>query len=165
MGRPRKLYTQPRSNTAPRLSIVVPVAQPIESATIPPAPDGLLPESVEAWDAVWQMPQAASLAGHQVVVIRWVRALDAWARALAAVDLAPLVSGSKGQPVENPLIAWIASREAEMEKCERQLGIGLRNAVDLGVTVGQAKLTAATLNAMTRDAVPSTTDDAGWSAP
>ena len=164
MPAPRKAVTQRRSNTAARLSIVV--ADRVHMMnTVPPAPAGLLPESVEAWNAVWQMPQASALAGHRVVIVRWVRALDACARASAAIVAAPLVSGSMGQPVANPLLAWIESREAEMEKCERQLGVGLRNAADLGISVGQAKLTAAQLNAMTRDAAPSTTDGDGWSSP
>lgn len=150
MPAPRKQTTQARSpETANRLSIVKPAE--VEPPKSPAPPDGLLPESIEAWDAVWLMPQAASFEGaHRVVVRRWVKAYDAWARALPVCESNPLVTGSTGQVVANPLMHWVASREAEMEKCERQLGVGLRNAADLGISVGQAKLTAAQLNAMTR---------------
>lgn len=150
MPAPRKGSTQSKSNgTAARLSVVK--VTEIEPPKSPAPPDGLLPESIEAWDAVWLMPQAASFDGaHRVVVRRWIKAYDAWARALPVCESNPLVTGSTGQVVANPLMHWVASRETEMEKCERQLGVGLRNAADLGISVGQAKLTAAQLNAMTR---------------
>lgn len=62
-----------------------------------------------------------------------------------------LVEGSTGQPVLNPLATWVASREAAMHKAEAQLGIGTKARVDLGISVGQAKLTAAQLNRMAEE--------------
>ena len=83
MPAPRKASTQPRSKgTAKR----IPTGQPgkaVEPAgpVSPTPPKDLLPESLEAWDAVWLMPQASSFVGaHRVVVLRWVKALDAWFR-------------------------------------------------------------------------------------
>lgn len=170
MPAPRKSTTQPKSNgTAGRLSVV----KADEQSVLPSPPDGLLPESVEAWEAIWQMPQASSFQGaHRVVLLRWVKSLDQWFRSIKVVEELPLVTGSQGQPVANPLMSWVTSRETEMEKCERQLGVGLRNAVDLGVSVGQAKLTAAQLNAMTRGSdgaaaetkAPAAIDAEGWEA-
>lgn len=167
----RKSSTQAKSNgTAPRLSVV----KPVEPKEHPSAPGGLQSMALEAWDAVWLMPQASAFEGaHRLVLVRWVKALDAWSRALTVVEAEPLVEGSQGQPVANPLMAWVASREIEMEKCERQLGVGLRNAADLGISVGQAKLTAAQLNAMTRREpngpgneieAASSVDSEGWEA-
>ena len=102
-----------------------------------------LAATVEAWAALWAEPQAQHLNGVQkVVALRWIVAFDEWQRALNVVVEAPLVAGSQGQPVANPLMGWVTSREAEMEKCEKQLGVGLRNKADLGLTIGQAKLTA-----------------------
>ena len=142
----------------------------------PDLPDGMLDETRQAWVALWEEPQAAHLTGAQrVVALRWAEAFDAWRRALEAVKAMPVVDGSQGQPVQNPLMSWVTSREAEMEKCERQLGIGLRNKADLGLTVGQVKLTAAQLNEMTRRGSSGSSNEAaaverpeelveGWSA-
>lgn len=146
---------------------------------VPVLPAGFLEESVEAWRALLAEPQASSLTGAQrIVARRWIEAVDAWLRALAIVKDAPLVQGSMGQPVLNPMHAVVVSREAAMEKCERQLGIGLKNKADLGLTVGQVELTAAHINSMYKgsdqggnaaagELGPQEEDwspDAGWSA-
>ena len=155
MPAPRKQQTQPRSRgTAKRLSSpATPAGLPAadgDGKEPPPLPEGdYLPETVQAWRALWAEPQAAQLTGAQkLVALRWIEAFEAWLRALRIVKEAPMVSGSMGQPVTNPLMAWVSSREAVMEKCERQLGIGLKNKADLGLTGAQAQLTAAHVNAM-----------------
>lgn len=159
----RKATTQPRSKgTAKRLAVVPaastrPADPTDKSSEIPPLPGAktLLLETRRWWEAFWSEPQAQAVTGAQrVVLLRWVRAYDQWARSLRVVEKSPVVSGSMGQPVANPLIAWVQSREAEMSKCERQLGIGLRNLADLGISTGQAKMTAAELNRMTREDGP-----------
>lgn len=155
----RKATTQPRSKgTANRLQVVPDAStHPGNSPEIPPLPGSktLLQETRDWWKAFWSEPQAQAVTGAQrVVLLRWVRAYDQWARTLRVVEKTPLVTGSMGQPVANPLISWVTSREAEMAKCERQLGIGLKNLADLGISTGQAKLTAAELNRMTREDPP-----------
>lgn len=154
MPAPRKAQTQPRSRgTAKRLTTSSTAAgMPAVAADGPPALPPLpgkmkyLPATLQAWTALWAEPQAQHLSGVQTVVaFRWIRAFDEWLRALDVVVQAPMVQGSQGQPVANPMAAWVQSREAEMEKCERQLGVGLRNKADLGLTIGQAKLTAQAL--------------------
>jgi len=154
MPAPRKAATQPRSNgTAKRLPAKPKPAKMVEhdGLQVPELVGEFLDESKQMWTALWLEPQAAHLTGAQkVVALRYIEAFDAWRRALEAVKREPTVAGSMGQPVANPLISWVTGREAEMEKCERQLGIGLRNKADLGLTVGQAKLTAAQLNQMVR---------------
>lgn len=122
-------------------------------ADAPPAPKGLLKSSQELWAAFWASPAAAGLHPVDVSLVEeWVCARDQWRRALNAVARTPVVQGSMGQPVQNPLMGWVASREAAMEKARRQIGVGLRNRADLGVSVGQAALTAAELNRMTLEA-------------
>lgn len=184
MPAPRKAQTQPRSRgTAKRLaSSSVAVGMPaaptggVKRPPLPALPGKMkyLKTTVEAWAALWAEPQADHLTGVQVVVaLRWVRALDEWLRALDVVVRAPMVQGSMGQPVANPMMAWVTSREAEMEKCERQLGVGLRNKADLGLTIGQAKLTAQALIDMHHNQGATSDGDqdgdpgaqeAGWSA-
>ena len=136
-----------------------------------------LPATIDAWVALWAEPQAKHLSGVQkVVALRWIRAFDEWQRALDVVVAAPMVAGSQGQPVGNPLMGWVTSRESEMEKCEKQIGVGLRNKADLGLTLGQARLTAQQLNEQHHQrgsasgidpavaAGEEATDEEGWSA-
>jgi P27 family predicted phage terminase small subunit len=147
----RKQHTQDRSSSSPRLE-VVPLPERTEHPPAPTTFPKLLAASVELWDAIWEEPQAKGFTvADRVVLERWILAYDAWRRAMNAVRRQPVVDGSQGQPVQNPLMAWVASRESEMEKCEKQLGVGLRNRSDLGVSIGQARLTAAQLNAMTEE--------------
>jgi hypothetical protein len=121
----------------------------------PPAPKaqgGLLKSSVEAWDSFWTSVGAGAAVDVDLVVAeRWILARDEWQRALNAVRRCRLVKGSTGQPVLNPLTTWVASREAVMQKCEQQLGIGPKFRMDLGIAVGQARMTAAELNRMTEE--------------
>lgn len=160
MPAPRKPQTQPRSRgTAKRLDTSVAVtgmptgvAQQKRMPPLPPLPGGIeyLALTLQLWEHLWDEVQAAQLAGAQIApAYRWIRAFDEWQRAIDEVALKPLVQGSKGQPVTNPLMMWVTSREVEMEKCERQLGIGLRNKADLGISLGQARLTAQQVNQMT----------------
>ncbi len=130
-----------------------PATEPDPGIVIPPPPDDVAgrDEAVEAWNNIWLEPQAAHFSpADRVILNRYIIAYDQWLGAMAAISLEPLVDGSQGQPVSNPLMGWAQSREAVMERCERQLGIGLKNRTDLGISVGVAKLTAHQINEMTR---------------
>lgn len=152
MPAPRKPQTQKRSRgTAKRLEVSevvtgMPVHQPAKKhPPLPPLPGGARYHELteQLWEALWDERQAEQLVGVQLAPAwRWIRAFDEWLRAIDSVTEQPLVGGSKGQLVANPLMGWVTSREAEMEKCERQLGIGLRNKADLGLTFGQMRVTA-----------------------
>ena len=149
MPTPRKPASDRQGHSPAKRTTTPAVAK---TATWPAAPDDLGEESVRLWDSFWEHEaQAQALLAkpaQRVVLRRWVTAFDQWSKSMAAVAASPIVEGSMGQPVQNPLMSWVTSREAEMEKCERQLGIGLRNLADLGVSVGNARLTAAELNQM-----------------
>lgn len=116
---------------------------------VPRCPSGLLESSRSLWRTYWESQVAAAAEDVDVnVVERWIVARDQWRRAMNAVAEAPIVKGSMGQPVQNPLMSWVASREATMAALEKQLGIGPKSRSDLGITIGQAQMTAAELNRM-----------------
>lgn len=151
MAPPRKQQVQRRSNSAPRLGAAD--SSPSQPQRPDPPSEVVSDEALEAWDAIWHEPQAAGFtAADGVILRRYIVAFEHWLTAMASIAVDPLVTGSMGQQVANPLMSWATSREAVMDRCERQLGIGLRNRTDLGVSVVSAKLTAAQLNAMTAGA-------------
>lgn len=125
-----------------------------EEPEIPDPPPGLLKISKDAWTALFMSPQAAAIEGVQrTVAWRWVQAFDKVQRYQKTIaKVGDFVKGSQGQMVANPAISALAAERVELNKLERQLGIGLRNRADLGLTEGQAQLTAAELNAMMREA-------------
>lgn len=126
-----------------------------QGRSVPPPPKthgGLLKSSVDAWESFWDSVGAGAAVDVDLVVAeRWILARDEWQRSLNGIRRRRLVEGSTGQPVLNPLTSWVASREAVMQKCEQQLGIGPKFRMDLGIAVGQARMTAAELNRMTEE--------------
>jgi P27 family predicted phage terminase small subunit len=121
----------------------------------PPSPaGGLLKSTRDLWDTYWRsaIASAALEVDRLGVLERWIVARDEWMRATNAFRRKRIVEGSQGQPVLNPLASYIASREATMAKCEAELGGSPMARLKLGITVGQAKLTAHELNRMTETA-------------
>jgi P27 family predicted phage terminase small subunit len=119
---------------------------------LPIVAGGLLKATEQAWVAFWTS-QAAKAAEQvdRIVAERWILAYDEYRRAMNAFRRQRLTTGSTGQLVLNPLSTWVASREAAMHKAEAQLGIGTKSRADLGISVGQAHMTAHQLNALTQE--------------
>jgi P27 family predicted phage terminase small subunit len=102
----------------------------------PVPPETLCEEARAQWDAYWtDAASAVQTAADRGVVLRWVDAVDRYLRTLGEADKQPLVEGSTGQQVENPLYK-IADRALQtLERAERQLGIGALNRAGLGIAV------------------------------
>jgi P27 family predicted phage terminase small subunit len=99
-------------------------------------PDGLSDTAAVLWEAYWSdAVSGVQTAVDRGVLTRWVTEYDRYLRTVAEADLQPLVPGSQGQMVENPLykIAYRALDAAE--KCERQLGMGPLHRSNLGIAV------------------------------
>ena len=130
---------------------------------VPPVPTvqgGLLKSFQDACAAFWRSVSAQAADDvDSVVAERWIVARDEWQRCMNAMRRSRVVEGSTGQPALNPLATWIATREGEMTRCERQLGIGSKFRVDLGISYGQARLNAGELNRMTAESADPAADD------
>lgn len=99
-----------------------------------PAPRGLSKPAKAAWDAFWEdRPAQLVTPAAKVVLLRWVDALDRYLRTVAEADQSPLVEGSQGQEVLNPLYKIAEQAMGVVERCEKQLGIGGLNAASLGL--------------------------------
>ena len=156
MAPPKKPAGTTQARGAPRRPPItlapVPADSPATAPPLPNPPGGLLAATKARWADFWSSPSAQATENVDLVVAeRWLLAYDEHRRALNAFRRKRLVEGSTGQPVLNPLATWVASREAAMHKAEAQLGIGTKARVDLGISVGQAKLTAAQLNRMAEE--------------
>lgn len=99
-------------------------------------PEKLCEEAVAQWEAYWESPAASiQTAADRGVVLRWIDAVDRYLRVLGDADRRPLVKGSTGQMVENPLYKIAAAALATVERCEKQMGIGALNRAGLGIAV------------------------------
>lgn len=108
---------------------------PVEGGRIDP-PTGITDEALDVWDAYWSDVVSNVLTpADRGLLQRWIREYDRYLRTVAEADREPLVQGSTGQPVENPLykIAYRALDAAE--RCERQIGVGPLFRSNLGVAV------------------------------
>jgi P27 family predicted phage terminase small subunit len=113
----------------------------------PNPPDGLCDEALAQWDAYWRDAAATvQTSADRGVVLRWVDAVDRYLRTLGDADKEPLVTGSTGQPVENPLYKIADRALSTIERCERQLGVGALNRAGLGIAVIAERRSLADMN-------------------
>jgi hypothetical protein len=102
----------------------------------PAPPENLCPEAVTQWEAYWESPAAGiQTAADRGVVLRWIDAVDRYLRTMGEADKRPLVKGSTGQSVENPLYKIAGQALVTIERCEKQMGIGALNRAGLGIAV------------------------------
>lgn len=125
-------------------------AEPPTEFPAPPA--GTLAATKAWWEEFWKSKQAASMSPvHMPVLERLAWCYDELRRTSKVVSKARVVKGSQGQPVANPLIGYLSGLQKEIRSLESELGIGLKSASNLGITMGQEALTAHQLNAMAEE--------------
>jgi P27 family predicted phage terminase small subunit len=111
-------------------------------------PDGLTEQALTLWGLYWEdtVATVATVVDHGLLT-RWITEYDRYLRTVAEADKLPIVEGSTGQPVENPLyrIAYRALEAAE--RCERQMGIGPLHRSNLGIAVITERKSLADMNA------------------
>jgi P27 family predicted phage terminase small subunit len=100
------------------------------------APEGLCDEAYRAWDAYWADRVAqVQTPVDRAVLLRWATEMDRYLRLVAAADAEPVVRGSQGQPVENPMYGTAYKALAAVQACEKQMGVGALNRSALGIAV------------------------------
>jgi P27 family predicted phage terminase small subunit len=120
---------------------------PVQGGRFDP-PAGLSEQALALWDLYWQDTVATvATVVDQGLLTRWIGEYDRYLRTVGEADLQPIVEGSTGQAVENPLykIAYRALDAAE--RCERQLGIGPLHRSSLGIAVITERKSLADMNA------------------
>ena len=119
----------------------------VEGARFEPPP-GLCDEAQAAWSAYWEDTVATvQTPVDRAVLIRWIREMDRYLRLSVEADQQPVVRGSQGQPVENPLYATAYKALAVVQACEKQMGMGALNRSALGIAVITERRSLADMNA------------------
>ena len=99
-------------------------------------PVGLCQQALDAWDAYWDDRVAqVQTPVDRAVLVRWVTEMDRYLRLSAAADQEPMVRGSQGQRVENPMYGTAYRALAAVQACEKQMGMGALNRSALGIAV------------------------------
>lgn len=123
---------------------------PTSGAAGPPAINrsALLTRSREMWDSYWADGAAVTQTAADVMFARiWIEGYDDYLRKKAEADRQPLVKGSMGQQVANPLYAVAEASLKNAMTAARQLGIGAKNRADLGITLLAEKQALDDINA------------------
>ena len=105
-------------------------------ASVPDAPDGIAAELVESWRDYWESPLAtATDAGSKLnAVTRLWQLYDLRDKHHRAYAAQPLVEGSQGQQVLNPLGRQLNALEGQILSLEDRLGLNPKSQLQLGVT-------------------------------
>lgn len=126
----------------------VEVATP--GAAGPPAINrrALLTRSRDMWDSYWADGAAVTQTAADEMFARiWIEGYDDYLRKKAEADKQPMVKGSMGQQVANPLYAVAEGSLKNAMTAARQLGIGAKNRADLGIQLLAEKQALDDINA------------------
>ena len=114
-----------------------------------PAKPKWLKKTKQDWVDFWAGSISAAVeVADRAMVYRLFDLRDRQARAWIRYDKQPYVDGSQGQPRANPAMADAMALEKAIIALEDRLGLSPKARAQLGVTFGQAQLSAAELNRM-----------------
>lgn len=114
-----------------------------------PAPQKVwLAQTKAAWSTYWASELSAAIREAQLpMVVRLFALRDERERSYRVVVSGKrLVPGSKGQPVLNPLIDYVARCDGEIRQLEDRLGLSPRSMVALGQSFAKAAKSLDDLN-------------------
>ena len=146
---------------------VVPDVTGVE-AVVPPAPAKWSNATKVEWAEFWTSELATAVqVTDRPAIQRLFTMRSMQAKAMARWERKPYVEGSQGQPVQNPAFAESMTLERQILALERSFGLTLKAKADLGIAMGQARLTAAELNRMAEEDTDDSDDDGvidvdGW---
>ncbi len=93
-------------------------------------------EALLRWQEFVTSPVAKVLdPADYLIAIRWIEAVNRSIICTREADEEPILSGSSGNSIMNPLYRVAAEQTKIAQDCEKQLGIGPKNRADLGVTL------------------------------
>ena len=145
---------------------IVPDASGVPAVT-PSAPPEWSKKILGEWVEFWSSGLAETVqATDRPVIERLFGLRNLQAKALRRWERKPYIEGSQGQPVQNPAFAESMTLERQVVALEDRLGLSLKAKANLGIAMGQAKLTAVELNRMALEDNDVSDDDVieveGW---
>jgi P27 family predicted phage terminase small subunit len=146
VSRPRKLDSRrQRGSRTPAIGIVA--DRPKET---PAPPAGLLKATREQWVEFWKSPAAniVELGSDLPALHRLFQLYDERTRAIRACSKKPMVEGSKGQPVRNPLSKVVTECDGAIRVLEDRFGLTPKARLQLGITPGKGPKSIDDLNRM-----------------
>lgn len=135
---PRRKPDEERQRTnTPALELVVPLDVRVD---IPPAGDGWRDDTVAEWESWWgsEIARMIEADSEAPIVFRMFDLLDQAARFEALGREQPMVEGSTGQAVINPLLKHAQALRDEARRDEAVIGRGPKRRLDLGIKFGDA---------------------------
>ena len=140
-------------------------------AVIPRVPDGLTEAQAAAWEDFWQEPLSAkvNMAMDGPALVRMFTLRSQVERWQALTDADPVVAGSQGQPVVNPLIKQWMALLGECRQLEDRFLCSVKARIAVGVKAAQGLKTLEDLAKPAPDAAEdgdtaaADSDSGGWS--
>jgi phage terminase small subunit len=113
----------------------------------PPAPEGIGADLVATWDEYWASPLAQVGDEHtkRAAVTRLWQLYDLRDKHYLAYRKHPLVDGSQGQKVLNPLGRQLTTLETQIQALEDRLGLNPKAQIALGISWAQGQQQLASL--------------------
>ncbi len=121
----------------------------------PPVPAGINAPGRRAWEAFWRSDVSLSvdLDADSTDLLHWVRCVDERERLWAIVKKAPLVKGSHGQLMANPLSRRIRDLTQDIDRISDRFGMNPMARFRLQFTVSEAGKSANELLRMLTETV------------
>jgi hypothetical protein len=109
---------------------------PVLEVDLPRPRESYQPLALSAWDGYWSQPVAATVTEADLMIAwAWIDAYDHAMVMRSQADAEPVVTGSMGQQVANPLYQVANASMSLAMQCAKQLGIGGKNRADLGLAL------------------------------
>lgn len=119
-----------------------------EKVRVPPLPHEYMTGVRRAWRSFWRSPiaQAVDREADMTALLHWAWCLNEMETVLPVLAKARLISTPGGQPTLNPLASYVKQLREAVQHAEIEFGMSPLSRSRLGLTIGQAKLTAQELN-------------------
>ena len=136
-----------RQNRSTKDLGVLPQIQ-VDLAAIPVAPAHLTDRWVKAWEIFWRSPFAQVVQPAQMPALeRLFSMYDERERMDIYLREEPMISGSQGQKILNPMYRQRTSVDAEIRQLEDRFGLHPKAGLTLGIVYGEAARSLEELNA------------------
>lgn len=130
----------------PHVGLVV--LPPAPGIRVPPIPRTYSATVRKAWREFWRSPVASAVdrGADMPALLHWAWCLNELDTILPVLSRTRLITGSAGQPALNPLAQYAQQLRSAVQWATVEFGMTSLSRSRLGLTIGQAKLTAQELN-------------------